>query len=283
MNVQRFSFREFSEVAEARAIAAKPFLPTGRREEEPPPPPPPSFSEEQLKAAEREAYKKGFLEGTEEGKKQAENEQARVDAALSGTVEKFVASIAPVFVSHRELHKAVKEQLPGTALAIARKVAGSALDQNAQAVIEEIAVRCCEAMCNEPKLSITVQDKLGETLEKKLQALAAKLPNATDIIVLRDAAMPAADCRIEWSKGGMERKTSELWQQMEKIIGDASITATRETTEKMAGLQTDMGVTDAAIAEHAATAAEAAKPAVEASAAETPKPETPTEPPREKE
>jgi flagellar biosynthesis/type III secretory pathway protein FliH len=247
MNVQRFSFQEFSEVASAKAAVAKTFLPTGRhREEAPPPPPAPTFNEEQLKAAEREAYKKGFLEGTEEGKRQAENEQARVDAALTQTAEKFAASLAPVFTSHRQLNILLKEQLPVIALAIARKVAAAALEQNAQAVVEEIAMRCCEAMSGEPKLSITVQDKLGDTLEKKLQAMAAKLPSATDIIVVRDAAMPAADCRIEWSKGGMERKTDQLWQQMEKIIADLATTARRDATSQMDTLMQESGVTPVA-------------------------------------
>jgi hypothetical protein len=59
--------------------------------------------------------------------------------------------------------------------------------------------------------------------------------------------MPAADCRIEWSKGGMERKTSELWQQMEKIVGDLAATAKRDATQQMAGLQETVGVTDNAL------------------------------------
>src|SRR5690348_4535955 len=99
MSVQRFSFREFDEAATAKVVGSKIFLPTGRlREEAPPsPPPPPTFSEEDLKAAEREAYKKGFLEGTEDGKKQAESEQAGVDRELTKIVDTFVGHIGPLY------------------------------------------------------------------------------------------------------------------------------------------------------------------------------------------
>ncbi len=255
MNVQPFSFREFSEVIEARATAARVFTAVGKKHEEvPPPPPPPTFSEEELKAAEREAYKKGFLEGTQEGKKQAESEQARVNEALAQTVSAFAESLAPLFASHRALALSLKGDLPKVAMAIARKVAGAALEQNAQAVIEDVALRACEAMAGEPKLTITVQEKLGDTLERKLQEIAGQLPVVTDIAVVRDATMQPADCRIEWNKGGMERSTAALWQQLEKIIADMTLTATRETAQQMQALQEKLSVTDEAVAQSAAKA-----------------------------
>ena len=157
--------------------SAKPFLPTGRsREEVPPPPLLPTFSEEQLKAAERDGYKKGFLEGTEEGRKQAESEQAAVDRKLAETVEKFAKPCRAALRRLPQDGAAASQDVPKVALAIARKVAGNALDENAYAVIEDMALRCCETMIGEPKITITVHESMGDTLQRKLEQVAQKLP-----------------------------------------------------------------------------------------------------------
>lgn len=161
MNVQRFSFKEFTGGVPVGVMrAGKPFIPSGKTKEDAPPPPP-TFSEEELKTAERAGYQKGFLEGEKEGHKQAESEQAVVERKLAETVEKFAASVQPLFDDYRKTALAVQEQLPKAALAIARKVAGHALAQNAGAVIGEMAARCYETMMKEPKLTITVHESLG--------------------------------------------------------------------------------------------------------------------------
>ena len=236
MNVQRFNFQEFGDILPA-GRKAKPFLPTGRlREEVPPPPPAPSFTEEQLKAAERDSYKKGFLEGTEEGRKQAENEQAQTERALVAMVESFTGSITPLLGDYRTLAVTLREHLPKVAQAIAKKVAGAALDQNSYAAIEEIAVRCCESMATEPKITITLHEKFGDTLEKRLKEVAARMPSATDIIIMRDPSMSPTDCRIEWDKGSLQRSTEKLWECIEKAIGDMTITARREAEQHIEAL-----------------------------------------------
>ena len=55
--------------------------------------------------------------------------------------------------------------MPNIALAVARKVAGVALQENAEAIISELAMRCCETMVSEPELTIVANEKMGDTLE----------------------------------------------------------------------------------------------------------------------
>lgn len=236
--VQRFDFQEFIDIVPS-VKGPKVFHASKRQKEElpPPPPPPPTFSEEELKAAERDGYKKGFLEGTQEGRTQAENEQAAVERALAQTVEKFVQSIAPLFTDYRQMVMNLREQAPQVALAIARKVASGALEQNAAAVVQEVTLQCLDAMANEPKITITVHESLGDTLERKLQEIAARLPAATEIVIQRDPAMAQPDCRIEWGRGALARDTAQLWQQVEKAIGNMSAIATRDGTKQLEQLQ----------------------------------------------
>jgi len=233
MQVERFSFRDLSEGTIAIVSRDKPpFKPSGKGKEDAPPPPP-TFSEAELKAAEQASYQKGFLAGEQEGRKQAENEQSIVDRKLTEAVEKFAKSVSPVFNDYRKMALTLQEQMPKAALAIARKVAGHALAHNAQAVVEEIALRCSETMMKEPKLTITVHESVAGTLARKLEQMAARLQSATDIVILRDPAMPTADCRVEWNQGGMERETAQIWQQVERMIEDMTATTTRDAQEHM--------------------------------------------------
>jgi len=232
MQVERFSFRELSDGAVVTAIrGGKSFKPSGKVKEEAHLPP--TFNEEQLKMAEREAHQKGFLEGEQEGRKQAESEQAMIDRKLSETLEKFATSLQPLFENYSKMAVALQQQSPKMALAISRKVAGHALAQNAQAVIDELATRACQTMMEEPKLTITVHDSLADALTKKLEQLATRLQSATNIIVQRDANIPATDCRIEWSQGVMERQTTQIWQQVEKMIEDMSLVAASDAQKQL--------------------------------------------------
>lgn len=196
-----------------------------------------------MKIAERDGYKKGFLDGVQEGKKQAENEQAATVSQLVEGLEKFVASVTPLFISYRNIAQQIQQEMPKVSTAIARKIAGLALDQNAHNVINDIAVRCCETMALEPKITITVHDSLGDALEKHLQSIAARLPAATDIIIVRSADMGKSDCRIDWQNGFMERTTEQLWQQIETVINDMTITAGRSAAQGIQQLQSDMAIT----------------------------------------
>lgn len=219
MQVQRFNFKEFDgHVPAGKGAVAKNFLPTGRSREDAPPPPP-TYKEEDVKAAEREGYKKGFLEGQQDGHKQAQTEQAEIDRKLSELFDGFAKGISALFADGSQLAAEIRQEMPKVAFTIARKVAGEALEKNAVGIIGDMALRCCETMVNEPKFTITVHESLGDTLEKRLKDLGAKLPATAEIIIQRSPELPLSDCRIEWTHGGMERNTAQMWQQIEKIVG----------------------------------------------------------------
>src|ERR1700677_2923642 len=120
MRVQPFNFKELSDGAPpGTGPAAKAFLKVGRsREVVPPPPLPPVFSEEDMKTAEREGYKKGFLDGVQEGRKQAASEQAGIDRGLTQTVERFAQAVSPLLAYYRRMSLELQQESPKVALAI---------------------------------------------------------------------------------------------------------------------------------------------------------------------
>jgi flagellar assembly protein FliH len=240
MKLERLDFRELAtgeKIANA-AVIGKVFMPSRAKKEEPPPPPPvPTFSEDQMLEAEREGYKKGFIAGELEGQKKAESEQAEVNVKLVAMVDQFAQSVAPIFENYRQMVMQLQADLPKVAFAIAQKVAGVALQENAVAIISDLAMRSVESLISEPELTIVAHEGFADTLENKLQELAKKLPAATQIIIVRDPDMPLSDCRIEWNNGSLARVTSQLWENVEKAISNMQIIVGRETTEKMQSLE----------------------------------------------
>lgn len=248
MRVEPFSFREFSNDGEViKSIVTKKFTPNNQKEivEETVdalPPAPPSFSEDELKQAEAESYRKGFLDGTKDGHRQAQSEQSAIDQQLTQTAEKFAEQIAPLFASYRALALELKQTMPQVALAIAKKVAASALADNAAEVVETMALHCCQTMVGEPKLTVTVHESLAQTLEGKLKDMASRQQNASQINVIGNPDMPLADCRIEWNQGDMERNTEYLWKQIEKVVADMGVSAKRDTTAQLEALKTQLPI-----------------------------------------
>ena len=197
----------------------------------------PTFNEADLKLAEREGYQKGFLEGIKEGRHQAESEQAAINAQLAALGSTFTGSVMPLFEDYKRMYLRISQELPKIALAIAQKVAGAALQENAAAQVAEIATRCCESMMSEPQLTITVHESLGDALEKMLSGLAARLPESTHIIILRDPATPKSDCKIEWKMGSMHYSTQEMWDRVEKAVHNMAALSMQEHEQQMQQLK----------------------------------------------
>ncbi len=222
MMLEPLFYKEFdAPMVAGRPSRKKPFAPSGGKEEVPLPPPPPTFNEEELKSAERDAYSRGFLDGTKEGHLQAQNEHADVERELVATLEQFAKGLTPILADYTNTVQQLRKDMPSLALSIAKKVAGDALSQDAIKVVEQAAMQGVEAMIAEPKIQVTVHERLADGLRGKLEKLAARLQSASHITVQPDADIPLADYRIEWKHGGMERNTERLWDKIDHIIAAA--------------------------------------------------------------
>jgi len=235
MTLQRLDFKNFGDapIQGVSASGQKIFLPNGSREKAHAPPPPPIFSEEDMKTAERDGYKKGFLEGVADGRKQAESEQADVDRKLVALLDGFTEKLSPIFDDYRKTALQLREDMPKMAVAIAKKVAGHALDQHAEAVVSDVAIHACETMMQEAKLTFTIHESLADTLAGKLKELAGRMPAAAQLIILRSPDIPISDCNIEWEHGSMERSTQHIWQQIEKAIDNIIATSVRDSKQQL--------------------------------------------------
>ncbi len=216
---------------------ARVFIPTGKPAEPEAPPPPPTFSEADMKTAERDGFQKGFFEGTKEGHQQAQSEQSAINAQIAALNSNFASSMTPILRHYQQFVIGMQQEMPKVAMAIAQKVAGAAISENAAALVGDIAARACETMVGEAKLTITAHESLGDALEKNLQQLAARLPEHTEIIIMRDPNIPLADCRIDWKLGSMNHSIADLWTRVEKAVGDITALAARDAATDMQALE----------------------------------------------
>ena len=188
--------------------------------EQPAPPPPQAITESDLKRAEQEGYRRGFLEGEKEGKMQVEGDQARVAAQLEASVARLSAQMQEVLSAQRGELAQVQKFLPRLALAIARKVAGKALDVNPLPLIEEVVLQCIERILGTPQIIVTVNAALAEPLEEKLAAHFAHNQEPGEITIRGDERVGIADCRIAWGEGQAVRSTEALWGEIERLVND---------------------------------------------------------------
>ena len=219
---------------------ARVFIPSTRPPAPEAPPPPPTFSEAELKAAERDGFQKGFIEGVKDGHRQAESEQAAINETISTMAATFAEALRPLLEHYTKFAATVYAEMPKIALTIAQKVAGPALQENAELLVADIATRACETLMNEATLTITANEALGDTLERMLQAVAARLPEHSEIIILRDPDMPKADCRIDWKNGTLEHSVQELWSRVEKAINNLTAVNIREGQSELQQLEQDV-------------------------------------------
>jgi len=234
MQISPLTFREFDSAAlPAKEIRKKPFA-TQKKEEEPEaPPPPPTFSEEQLHEAERDAYKRGFLEGTKEGHATAQGEHSEVQRILMEGLENFITSVVPIFDQYRKHCQQMRMDMPTLALAIARKIAGEALSEPAQYIVDEAAKHCAEALISEPEITIMINPRLAEALAFKLKQIGSREKIADNITIIPEEAIDVSNYRIEWKNGSIERSTEKLWQQTDKAINNMIAAIAGEPEEQL--------------------------------------------------
>ena len=234
MTIERFNFPEFFEGVAPGVTAAgtKQFFANPSKERVRPAPPR-IITEDDLKAAERDGYKKGFVEGVEDGRKQAQSEQHATDLQVESLLEGFTAQVAPMFDDYRNMALELKEHMPKMALAVAKKVAAQALDEQSHELIYSMVSNACETMLHEPKITITVHESIADTLALKLKHLAERMPAATQLIIMRSPDMVVSDCTIEWQHGSLERSTQHICKQIEATIDNLIAASVRDSKQQL--------------------------------------------------
>lgn len=217
MRIQRFQFSSFDQPADSgpdKAAAEQEVEATAEIVPEAP-----RITEAELMAAKSDGYGEGFRAGTEAGQLQAQNDLFLIQQQLAQMEPQIVQRLMDIHDDYRVYLQTQSEEVTKLATFAVRKIAGQALKDDPLMEIEPMIRSCLLSLINEPKVTITVNAALAESLETRLRAtLATTNEFEGEVNITGDPEMPADNCRIEWKNGSAERNMELIWEKLETII-----------------------------------------------------------------
>ena len=110
----------------------------------------------------------------------------------------------------------MREESASLALAVGRKLAETALAAFPQKEVEAVIADCLHKLHNEPRLVVRVSADCADAIRAEIDALCEKHGFAGRVVVIVEATLAGADCRVEWANGGIERDLNETFANIEQ-------------------------------------------------------------------
>lgn len=169
----------------------------------------PSTSAAQVReaASAAEAEARGHAAGLAQGRAEAE---AQVQARLADAVNRLALTAAGLLARADEQDAAREAQALDFAVALARRIAGDALDAQPLAAIAEAARDALQHLRGVPHLVVRVNEALVEDAEALVKRLARERGYEGRLVVLGEPDMPPGDARMEWADGGVVRERARI-------------------------------------------------------------------------
>ncbi len=101
--------------------------------------------------------------------------------------------------------QALRIQSAELALAVGRKLAGAALAAAPQEEVLGFISECMNKLHQEPRLVVRVSAATADFIKGQIDSVSEQHGFSGRVIVMPDAAMVGAACRIEWADGGVEQ------------------------------------------------------------------------------
>ena len=211
--VRKFTFDDFFDFDRQREPAGPPEVEA----------PPPVFSEDEVTTIRSETF--------EEARAQALVEHEQSDAhRLAVAVERIADSMAALGHAEASRQHEFRAAALNVAMVALRKVLPELSRRFGQNEIEALVMETLSEQSEEPRLVIRVPDAGFEPLAAQIGTLAAKRGYAGKTVLLADAALGLADCRIEWADGGIERMAERTIADICGAIVRLSHTTEAETS-----------------------------------------------------
>ena len=169
---------------------------------------------------EGESYKRFFTHddveaarmwGVEEGREMEEGRCAQSLQAIASQMQLILARLA-----HES--DALRHEAAGLAVAAARKIAGAALDNYPLDTIEQLAAEAVRDLRSEPRLSVRCAPDLVEMLSERLEQTARDAGFDGAILVRGEQGLRAADVRLEWGAGAIQRSADEIDARLSDVV-----------------------------------------------------------------
>ena len=169
------------------------------------------YTGQQIEALREESFDAGIAEG--EARERATTEHRQAEA-----LEAITAGLTAIAELHVPTLERVADEATNLAVAIARKVSPALMRRQPLAELEAMLREFLTRLIDEPRVVVRVPDALIDPLSERIDGLAAGCGFAGRVVLLPDAELSGADCRMEWADGGVDRKTDDIWRDVEAGI-----------------------------------------------------------------
>ncbi|SCA57829.1 FlbE protein (modular protein) [Candidatus Terasakiella magnetica] len=180
-------------------------------EEEVEAPPPPTFNEEEVLAAQQTAFDEGKTAGLQEANAQFEH-------LIATALTQISQNIPDVFQSHSQTQEDHESHALSVATAVVKKIIPAYAEKNGLDEIVHVVSQCLEPLRAEPRIIVKVHESLRDDVHDKLTVIADQIGFDGRVVVMAQEDIVPGDCRVEWSEGGAERNSDDLWQLIDEII-----------------------------------------------------------------
>ncbi len=218
MKIASFHFEDFSTGAQVRVA---PIMNASSKITKPAMediPAVPVITEQDIENARREAYGRGFSEGSAEEQRKLDRARQEMEQAKL----KVLQSVASGTVALRKEYEKHLTQtgvvVPDLVMAVARKVIGRELKYTPLPALKQTVQDCLARLVHEPIIAVYVHPDLVQGMEAEMKSLAQQENFIGALNVGADDRLAMEDCRIEWKDGMVERNTADMLAQIEAVL-----------------------------------------------------------------
>jgi len=166
-----------------------------------------SYSPEEVETIRRDT----LAEGKAAVEAQAAAASATALSAIAQGLSEIIAQMDAAFT-------ALRQDSAQVALDVARKVATNALRASPLTEVEALVADCLHKLHREPRLVVRLSPDCAEALRADIDALCQQHGYAGRVVIVPEPALTAADCRVEWADGGIERDLAATFAAIDETF-----------------------------------------------------------------
>ncbi|MDB5739227.1 MAG: flbE protein [Alphaproteobacteria bacterium] len=146
------------------------------------------------------------------------NAGVRAAEALERTIAALTITIRAALDNSHAQVEALRAEAAELALAMAKRIAPAALAALPAGDVEIALRQAMHQAIGEPRITLRAAPVVFEALEARLTEIAHEEGYEGRVMIVADAAMTGADCRIEWRGGGAERREQAIEDALTALI-----------------------------------------------------------------
>ncbi len=184
----------------------------------PPAPPPPVYDSAQLEAARQDGRKTGFTEGFLAGEAETQKKSDIKMENANELIATLSTTVSEMQARYQQLLAAEAANLSQLILSISRKVAGDAINERGEEVVQTVLAQCLPVIFSKPRVVIELNPELFEQTIGRIETQLQTHGFEGEILFKGNSDFGLSDITIDWGTGQVKRTATDLWTEIEALI-----------------------------------------------------------------